>query len=54
MSWYALLFGHDGWSGLLLNGALVTIALALTTVPFGFGAHEIDGKKYGVMGAAAM
>jgi len=22
--------------------------------PFGFGAHEIDGKKYGVMGAAAI
>jgi len=38
MSWYALLFGPDGWSGLLLKGLLVTVALALTTVPFGFGA----------------
>jgi basic amino acid/polyamine antiporter, APA family len=25
-----------------------------TFAPFGFGAHEIDGKKYGVMGAAAI
>ncbi len=32
-----LLFGPDGWGALLLKGALVTIALALTTVPFGFG-----------------
>lgn len=32
-----LLFGPDGWGPLLLRGALVTIALALATVPFGFG-----------------
>ncbi len=38
MSWYALLFGPDGWSGLLLKGMLVTVALALCTAPFGFGA----------------
>lgn len=38
MSWYDLLFGPDGWIGLLLNGAMVTVALALSTVPFGFGA----------------
>ena len=38
MSWYALLFGPDGWIGLLLRGAVVTVALSVTTVPFGFGA----------------
>lgn len=32
-----LLFGPDGWGMLLLKGAIVTIALALTTTPFGFG-----------------
>ena len=32
-----LLFGPDGWGALLLRGALVTIGLALTAVPFGFG-----------------
>jgi len=32
-----LLFGPDGWGMLLLKGAIVTIALALTTAPFGFG-----------------
>lgn len=37
MSAAGLLFGPDGWGALLLRGALVTIALALTTVPFGFG-----------------
>ncbi len=37
MEWYSLLFGPGGWSGLLLKGAVVTLALALTTVPFGFG-----------------
>ena len=37
MSGFALLFGPDGWMPLLLKGAAVTIALALTTVPFGFG-----------------
>lgn len=34
----ALIFGPDGWGPLLLEGALVTVALALTTIPFGFGA----------------
>ncbi len=37
MSNVALLFGADGWGPLLLQGALVTIALSLVTVPFGFG-----------------
>jgi polar amino acid transport system permease protein len=37
MSWYALLFAPNGWGLLLLKGASITIALALTTVPFGFG-----------------
>ncbi len=32
-----LLFGPDGWIGLLLEGATVTIGLAVATVPFGFG-----------------
>jgi len=32
-----LLFGPDGWGMLLLKGAVVTILLALTTLPFGFG-----------------
>lgn len=32
-----LLFGPDGWWPLLLKGAVVTIALALTTAPLGFG-----------------
>ena len=34
---FNLLFGPDGWSGLLLKGAVVTILLALTTAPVGFG-----------------
>ena len=33
-----LLFGPNGWGPLLLRGALVTILLALTAAPFGFGA----------------
>jgi polar amino acid transport system permease protein len=37
VTWYALLFAPDGWGLLLLKGASITIALALTTVPFGFG-----------------
>ena len=37
MSAAGLLFGPDGWGALLLKGALVTVALALVTVPFGFG-----------------
>lgn len=32
-----LLIGPDGWGPLLLEGALVTVLLAVTTVPFGFG-----------------
>jgi polar amino acid transport system permease protein len=34
---FTLLFGADGWSALLLKGAVVTILLALTTAPVGFG-----------------
>ena len=34
----SLLIGPEGWGNLLLEGALVTVALAVTTVPFGFGA----------------
>jgi polar amino acid transport system permease protein len=37
MTWFSLLFGQNGWGSLLLQGALVTILLALMTVPFGFG-----------------
>ncbi len=37
MTALGLLFGPDGWGALLLKGALVTIALALAAVPFGFG-----------------
>jgi polar amino acid transport system permease protein len=37
MTWFNLLFGPNGWSGLLLKGTVVTVALSLTTVPFGFG-----------------
>jgi polar amino acid transport system permease protein len=37
MSSFSLLFGPNGWGGLLLEGAVVTILLAVTTVPFGFG-----------------
>lgn len=36
MSWLSLLFGPDGWGGLLLEGAVVTILLAVITAPFGF------------------
>jgi polar amino acid transport system permease protein len=38
MNWFSLLFGPHGWGGLILEGAVVTILLAVTTVPFGFGA----------------
>lgn len=37
MGWFDLLFGPNGWAPLLLQGAVITILLALTTVPFGFG-----------------
>lgn len=37
MSWWDLLFGPAGWSSHLLTGASITVALSLTTVPFGFG-----------------
>lgn len=37
MSWFDLLFGPRGWSSLLLTGALTTVALAISVVPFGFG-----------------
>ena len=32
-----LLVGADGWGPLLLEGALITVLLAVTSVPFGFG-----------------
>ena len=34
---FNLLFGPNGWSSLLLKGAAVTILLAISTVPVGFG-----------------
>lgn len=37
MSAFDLLFGSDGWWRHLLQGAVITVALALATVPFGFG-----------------
>jgi polar amino acid transport system permease protein len=37
MTWYALLFAPNGWGLLLLKGSAITLAIALTTVPFGFG-----------------
>jgi polar amino acid transport system permease protein len=37
MGWVALLFGPDGWAPLLLEGAVITVLLSFTTVPFGFG-----------------
>jgi polar amino acid transport system permease protein len=37
MDSFNLLFGAKGWAPLLLQGATITILLALTTVPFGFG-----------------
>jgi polar amino acid transport system permease protein len=37
VTWYALLFSPDGWGLLLLKGTVITILLAVTTVPFGFG-----------------
>lgn len=38
MTAFGLLFGPDGWGLLLLRGLLVTLGLALATVPAGFGA----------------
>lgn len=37
MSWYTLLFGPDGWAGLLARGLAITVALSVTSIPFGFG-----------------
>ena len=37
MDGLGLLFGANGWAGLLLEGALVTALLAVCSVPFGFG-----------------
>ena len=37
MESFGLLFGPGGWGSLLLHGALVTILLAVTAIPFGFG-----------------
>lgn len=38
MTSFGLLFGPEGWGALLLRGAVVTLLLALTTLPVGFGA----------------
>ncbi len=38
MAAFGLLFGPNGWAPLLLRGALMTIALAVASVPAGFGA----------------
>ena len=38
MASLGLLFGTDGWAPLLLQGAAVTILLAVATLPVGFGA----------------
>ena len=35
MNWLSPLFGPDGWIGLLLEGTVVTVLLAVLTVPFG-------------------
>jgi len=37
MSAFELLFGPDGWWYHLAQGTVITVALALTTVPLGFG-----------------
>lgn len=37
MSGLELLFGPDGWAPLLLKGAAITVLLAVTSAPFGFG-----------------
>jgi polar amino acid transport system permease protein len=37
MSGFDLLFGPGGWAPFLLRGALVTVMLAVATIPFGFG-----------------
>ncbi len=38
MTSFGLLFGPQGWAALLLQGAVVTLLLALATVPVGFTA----------------
>ena len=38
MTSLSLLFGPNGWAPLLLQGAMVTVLLAVATVPVGFGA----------------
>ncbi len=37
MGGFSLLFGTNGWAPLLLAGMVVTVLLAVTSVPFGFG-----------------
>jgi polar amino acid transport system permease protein len=37
MSWFDLLFGPHGWGPLLARGALTTVLLAVSVIPFGFG-----------------
>jgi polar amino acid transport system permease protein len=36
MSWFDLFFGPKGWAPLMVQGAAITIALAVVTMPFGF------------------
>ena len=38
MTEFGLLFGPNGWAPLLLRGAMLTLGLALASVPVGFGA----------------
>ena len=35
MDWFGLIFGPNGWGGLMLEGAVVTILLAVTRCPSG-------------------
>lgn len=37
MGLFDIFFGPAGWGPLLLKGTVITVMLALTTVPFGFG-----------------
>jgi polar amino acid transport system permease protein len=46
VSWFSLLFGPDGWGGLLLKGTVITVLLAVVTGPFGFA----GGLAVAVMG----
>ncbi len=48
-----LVFGPDGWIGLLLEGATVTIGLAVATIPFGFGGGLALAVLHGSCGRIA-